>query len=86
MRSAKLTRYLASSESSRLRFHSCAAVIQVENEELVFTLEVVVDKFGDDIAPYAVNLARNLTAAFWKYSGQADGDEEADEDDQGKQL
>lgn len=51
----------------------------------MFTLEVVVDKFGDDIAPYAVNLARNLTAAFWKYSGQADGDEDADEDDQGEQ-
>eukprot|EP00878_Enallax_costatus_P046967 GHUV01057304.1.p1 GENE.GHUV01057304.1~~GHUV01057304.1.p1 ORF type:complete len:796 (+),score=306.27 GHUV01057304.1:175-2562(+) len=55
---------------------------EVENEELVFTLEVVVDKFGDDIAPYAVNLARNLTAAFWKYSGQADGEDEGDEDDQ----
>lgn len=47
---------------------------------------MVVDKFGDDIAPYAVNLARNLTAAFWKYSGQADGDEDADEDDQGTWL
>lgn len=56
---------------------------QVENEELVFTLEVIVEKFGDDIAPYAVNLARNLTAAFWKYSGQADGEDEGEEDDQG---
>eukprot|EP00879_Flechtneria_rotunda_P022091 GHRR01023309.1.p1 GENE.GHRR01023309.1~~GHRR01023309.1.p1 ORF type:complete len:1020 (+),score=395.54 GHRR01023309.1:417-3476(+) len=55
---------------------------EVENEDLVFTLEVIVDKFGDEIAPYAVNLARNLTAAFWKYSGQADGDEDGDEDDQ----
>jgi len=56
---------------------------QVENEDLVFTLEVIVGKFGDDIAPYAVNLAQNLTAAFWKYSGGADGDEDGDEDDQG---
>ncbi|KAF8071226.1 SAD2 [Scenedesmus sp. PABB004] len=55
---------------------------EVENEELVFTLEVLVDKFGDEIAPYAVSLAENLTAAFWKYSGQADGDEEGDDDDQ----
>jgi hypothetical protein len=49
----------------------------------VFTLEVLVDKFGDEIAPFAVNLARNLTAAFWKYSGMADGEDGEDEDDQG---
>jgi hypothetical protein len=28
---------------------------QVENEDLVFTLETMVDKFGDEIAPYAVS-------------------------------
>jgi hypothetical protein len=50
----------------------------------VFTLEVLVDKFGDEIAPFAVNLARNLTAAFWKYSGMADGEDGEDEDDQGE--
>uniref|UniRef100_A0A383WBL3 Importin N-terminal domain-containing protein n=1 Tax=Tetradesmus obliquus TaxID=3088 RepID=A0A383WBL3_TETOB len=55
---------------------------EVENEELVFTLEVLVDKFGDEIAPFAVNLARNLTAAFWKYSGMADGEDGEEEDDQ----
>jgi hypothetical protein len=58
--------------------------MQVENEELVFTLEVLVDKFGDEIAPFAVNLARNLTAAFWKYSGMADGEDGEEEDDQGE--
>lgn len=61
-------------------------VAQVENEELVFTLEVLVDKFGDEIAPYAVSLATNLTAAFWKYSGMADGEDGEDEDDQGEAL
>jgi hypothetical protein len=28
---------------------------QVENEDLVFTLETMVEKFGDEIAPYAVS-------------------------------
>lgn len=130
-------------------------VLQVENEDLVFTLETMVEKFGDEIAPYAVsqwchspwtgllslvspwglreycgavcceqfnphstkmhcfivcldakpslvrmmmsptlslslcpvqvNLAQNLTAAFWKYSGMADGADEDDEcDDMGE--
>jgi hypothetical protein len=36
--------------------HCCAAaLLQVENEDLVFTLEVMVEKFGDEIAPYAVS-------------------------------
>jgi hypothetical protein len=30
-------------------------MLQVENEDLVFTLEVMVEKFGDEIAPYAVS-------------------------------
>jgi hypothetical protein len=29
--------------------------MQVENEDLVFTLETMVEKFGDEIAPYAVS-------------------------------
>ncbi len=51
---------------------------QVENEDLVFTLEAIVEKFGEEIGPYAVELARNLTVAFWKYSNAAD-DEDDDE-------
>jgi hypothetical protein len=32
-----------------------------------------------------VNLAQNLTAAFWKYSGMADGeDDDGEGDDMGK--
>lgn len=30
--------------------------LQVENEDLVFTLETMVEKFGDEIAPYAVSV------------------------------
>lgn len=34
----------------------CCVPLQVENEDLVFTLETMVEKFGDEIAPYAVSL------------------------------
>jgi hypothetical protein len=33
----------------------CSCCAQVENEDLVFTLETMVEKFGDEIAPYAVS-------------------------------
>lgn len=33
---------------------------EVENEDLVFTLETIVDKFGEEMAPYALGLCQNL--------------------------
>lgn len=33
---------------------------EVENEDLVFTLETIVDKFGEEMAPYAIRLCQNL--------------------------
>lgn len=54
---------------------------QVDTEDLVFTLETIVEKFGDEIGPWALELAANLTAAFWKYSGQGE-EEDADEFDE----
>ena len=33
---------------------------------MVFTLESIVEKLGDDIAPYAEGVAQNLVAAFFK--------------------
>lgn len=33
---------------------------EVENEDLVFTLETIVDKFGEEMAPYALGLCHNL--------------------------
>ena len=33
---------------------------EVENEDLVFTLETIVDKFGEEMAPYAFGLCQNL--------------------------
>ncbi len=47
----------------------------------MFTLETIVEKFGDEIGPWALELAANLTAAFWKYSGQGEK-EDADEFDE----
>jgi len=53
---------------------------EVENEDLVFTLETIVERFGEEIAPYALGLTQSLAQAFWKCHG-ADDDAEADEDD-----
>nr|GMD85475.1 Importin beta-like SAD2 [Ipomoea batatas] len=37
---------------------------EVENEDLVFTLETIVDKFGEEMAPYALGLCQNLVRAI----------------------
>lgn len=37
---------------------------EVENEDLVFTLETIVDKFGEEMAPYALGLCQNLVIIF----------------------
>ena len=50
---------------------------EVENEDLVFTLEAIVEKFGEDIAPFAVQMTQQLTAAFWKYAN-TEGDDDDD--------
>ncbi|XP_071938400.1 importin beta-like SAD2 isoform X2 [Coffea arabica] len=52
---------------------------EVENEDLVFTLETIVDKFGEEMAPYALGLCQNLAAAFWKCLNTAEADDEADD-------
>lgn len=52
---------------------------EVENEDLVFTLETVVDKFGEEMAPYALGLCQNLAAAFWRCMNTAEADDEVDD-------
>nr|XP_016482754.1 PREDICTED: importin beta-like SAD2 [Nicotiana tabacum] len=52
---------------------------EVENEDLVFTLETIVDKFGEEMAPYALGLCQNLAAAFWKCINTSEADEEGDD-------
>ena len=55
---------------------------EVDNEDLVMTLETLVEKFEDEISPYAVGICKNLAAAFWKLMQTGEGDDE-DEDDMG---
>ncbi|EEC73155.1 hypothetical protein OsI_07188 [Oryza sativa Indica Group] len=52
---------------------------EVENEDLVFTLETIVDKFGEEMAPYALGLCQNLAAAFWRCMASQEADDEADD-------
>ncbi|KAB5527592.1 hypothetical protein DKX38_021439 [Salix brachista] len=52
---------------------------EVENEDLVFTLETIVDKFGEEMAPYSLGLCQNLAAAFWRCMNTAEADDEADD-------
>ncbi|KAK1323984.1 hypothetical protein QJS10_CPA02g00514 [Acorus calamus] len=52
---------------------------EVENEDLVFTLETVVDKFGEEMAPYALGLCQNLASAFWKCMDMSEADDEGDD-------
>ncbi len=59
-------------------FHLMA---EVDNEDLVFTLETIVEKFGEEIASFAVQMTQQLCAAFWKYVKSA---EEEDDDDIGR--
>lgn len=33
---------------------------------MVFTLETIVEKFGEEMAPFAVGLCQHLTQAFWR--------------------
>lgn len=40
--------------------------MQVDNEDLVLTLEAIVEKFEDEMAPFAVGLTQHLAAAFWR--------------------
>ncbi|XP_062223323.1 importin beta-like SAD2 [Phragmites australis] len=52
---------------------------EIENEDLVFTLETIVDKFGEEMAPYALGLCQNLAAAFWRCMASSEADTEADD-------
>ena len=40
---------------------------EIENEDLVFTLETIVDKFGEEMAPYALGLCQNLVIYILKH-------------------
>ncbi|VFQ64844.1 unnamed protein product [Cuscuta campestris] len=52
---------------------------EVENEDLVFTLETIVDKFGEEMSPFALGLCQNLAAAFWKCINTSEADNDGDD-------
>lgn len=54
-----------------LSFHSRHAEFfklmnEVENEDLVFTLETIVEKFDVEMAPYALGLCQNLVSCNFR--------------------
>ncbi|XP_010510174.1 PREDICTED: importin beta-like SAD2 [Camelina sativa] len=52
---------------------------EVENEDLVFTLETIVDKFGEEMAPFAFGLCQNLAAAFWRCLNTSETNDDSDD-------
>lgn len=54
---------------------------EVEHEDLVVTLETIVERMGDEIAPYAVELAKHLTASLGKVLSAPESAKEEEDDD-----
>lgn len=54
-----------------------ALMAEVEHEELVTTLETIVERLGSAIAPYAVDLSRQLCEALAKLVSADDDENEA---------
>lgn len=50
--------------------------MQIDNEDLTFSLETVVERFSADMAPYAVGLVSHLTQQFWRIVASEDEDDE----------
>jgi hypothetical protein len=57
---------------------------EVDSEDLVCSLEAIVEALGEDVGPWAVGLAQNLTAAFWRYTTTEQDGEGEEEDDNGE--
>lgn len=51
---------------------------EIESDDLVATLESLIDKFGAEMAPYSVALCQRLTESFMKLYKSADENEEDD--------
>lgn len=51
---------------------------EIESDDLVATLESLIDKFGEEMAPYAVALCQRLTESFMRFYKSADDNEEDD--------
>ena len=56
---------------------------QVESEDIVYTLETITEKFGEEIAPYALGMTTNLAQAYWKCIKEAEERANAEDDNEG---
>mgnify|MGYP001251430690 CR=1 FL=1 len=56
---------------------------QVESEDIVYTLETITEKFGEEIAPYAVGMTTNLAAAYWKCVRESEAKLYAEDENEG---
>jgi len=57
---------------------SCFKIMSdVGSDDVVQALQIVIDRFGDEIAPYAVALAKQLAQAFSAYASAGGDDDEA---------
>ncbi|KAL4855989.1 Importin beta-like SAD2 [Chlorella vulgaris] len=49
---------------------------ELDNEDLTFSLETVIEKFADDMAPYAAGLMQQLVLQFWRIVSDGEGEAE----------
>lgn len=56
---------------------------EIDNEDLTFSLETVIERFSDDMAPYATGLCQQLAQQFWRIVSSGEGGEGGDDDEDG---
>ena len=56
---------------------------QIDNEDLTFSLETVIERFAADMAPYATGLCQQLAQQFWRITAAGEGAEGGDDDEDG---
>jgi hypothetical protein len=53
--------------------HHSPVFLQIDNEDLTFSLETVIERFAADMAPYAAGLCQQLAQQFWRITSSAEG-------------
>lgn len=53
---------------------------EIDNEDLTFSLETVIERFAADMAPYATGLAQQLAQQFWRIVSAGEGGEGGGDD------
>ncbi|PSC72993.1 importin beta-like SAD2 [Micractinium conductrix] len=56
---------------------------EIDNEDLTFSLETVIERFAADMAPYATGLCQQLAQQFWRITAAGEGAEGGDDDEDG---